>query len=196
MIISGKWLVWNEVLLVLMLQRELYELPGSTFAKALESQKFMVLLMYCAIPPARGRVMRHSRKEHTRTYDKKTLSDEVAFAVDLSATQASSALGIASYLAGPSTSGTSKTKKCKLLPSVGDIVALAEDTSSKQHPVILLCKVLRIYLDSCEVLLAHLKPVRKGKKIQARLQTYHWKRRLGRRVRLTGLPRRCCLQYS
>ena len=46
---------------VLKLQRELYESAGSTFAKAWESQKFTVLLMYCAIPPARGREYRELR---------------------------------------------------------------------------------------------------------------------------------------
>ncbi|KAL5459782.1 hypothetical protein EMCRGX_G033155 [Ephydatia muelleri] len=309
-----KWLIWKEILDVLKLQRELYESAGSTFAKAWESQKFTVLLMYCAIPPARGReyrelrftfteedlqlwepdstqsnwlllsgnhsrgllyvgahktyrhigvqrielsadgstnvlleqlvafvcrdrpallqgrtpqdflflnheghpyatsdswtkyiqsiflqhkdvsistntirasyvthllsgddgvpehvlvqaarAMRHSRKEQCRTYDKRTSSDKVAFAVDLSATQASSALGIA---AGPSTSSrkASKIKKSKLPPSVGDIVALAEDASTREHPVILLGKVLRIYPDSREVLLAHLKQVEKSRK--------------------------------
>eukprot|EP00731_Ephydatia_muelleri_P033649 Em0034g31a len=308
------WLIWKEILDVLKLQRELYESAGSTFAKAWESQKFTVLLMYCAIPPARGReyrelrftfteedlqlwepdstqsnwlllsgnhsrgllyvgahktyrhigvqrielsadgstnvlleqlvafvcrdrpallqgrtpqdflflnheghpyatsdswtkyiqsiflqhkdvsistntirasyvthllsgddgvpehvlvqaarAMRHSRKEQCRTYDKRTSSDKVAFAVDLSATQASSALGIA---AGPSTSSrkASKIKKSKLPPSVGDIVALAEDASTREHPVILLGKVLRIYPDSREVLLAHLKQVEKSRK--------------------------------
>ena len=110
-----------------------------------------------------ARAMRHSRKEQCRTYDKRTSSDKVAFAVDLSATQASSALGIA---AGPSTSSrkASKKKKCKLPPSVGDIVALAEDASTREHPVILLGKVLRIYPDSREVLLAHLKQVEKSRK--------------------------------
>ena len=57
-----------------------------------------------------ARAMRHSRKEQCRTYDKRMSSDKVAFAVDLSATQASSALGIA---AGPSMSSRKASKKKK-----------------------------------------------------------------------------------
>eukprot|EP00731_Ephydatia_muelleri_P038276 Em0703g1a len=58
-------------------------------------------------------------------------------------------------------------KKNKLPPSVGDIVALAEDASTREHPVILLGKVLRIYPDSREVLLAHLKQMEKSRKSRA-----------------------------
>ena len=50
---------------------------------------------------------------------------------------------------------------------MGDIVALAEDASTREHPVILLGKVLRIYPDSREVLLAHLKQMEKSRKSRA-----------------------------
>ena len=43
---------------VLRLQKELYESAESLFSRAWESQKYAVLLLYCTIPPARGREYR------------------------------------------------------------------------------------------------------------------------------------------
>ena len=57
--------MWSEVLDVLKLQRELYESAASTFSRGWESQKFTVLLLYCAIPPARGREYRQLRYTFT-----------------------------------------------------------------------------------------------------------------------------------
>ena len=55
---AGKWLVWSEILEVLKLQKEMFESAESAFSKAWEAQKYAILLLYCSIPPARGREYR------------------------------------------------------------------------------------------------------------------------------------------
>ena len=110
-----------------------------------------------------ARAMRHSRKEQARTYDCRTSSDKVAHAVQLSSKEAASALGDRVSDVEPSTSGGNSKKK-KLLPCVGDIVALVEERSTRDEPVVMLGKVLRLYQDSQEVLLAHLRLVEKSRK--------------------------------
>ena len=105
-----------------------------------------------------ARAMRHSRAEQLRTYDRRTSSDKVARAVQHTATRVATALDIP----GPSSSTPSKKKV--YLPSIGDIVALAEGSSSDKEPVILLGKVMRVLPDVKEVMLAHLKPLPKSRK--------------------------------
>ena len=113
-----------------------------------------------------ARAMRHSRHEQLRTYDKRTSSDKVARAVNHTATQAATALFGPPVLLndGPSTSTghqTSSSKKRDVSsPAVGDVVGMAEDSSTDEDPVVLLGKVVRVYPDTREFLLAWLKPIR------------------------------------
>ena len=106
-----------------------------------------------------ARAMRHSRAEQLRTYDRRTSSDKVARAVEHTATRVANALDIP----GPSSSTPTHKKKVHP-PSVGDVVGLVEDRSTHEHPVIMLGKVMRVFPDVNEVLLAHLNPLPKSKK--------------------------------
>ena len=55
---ANKWLHWEQVLEVMKAQREVYESQIKPELRAFESQRYAALLLYCAVPPARGEVYR------------------------------------------------------------------------------------------------------------------------------------------
>ena len=55
---ANKWLHWEEVLEVVKVQHETMESQVKPALRAPESQKYTVLLLYCAVPPGRAQEYR------------------------------------------------------------------------------------------------------------------------------------------
>ena len=102
--------------------------------------------------------MRHSCREQSRSYDRRTSSDKVSRAVALASER------VAVVLDANTASSTSTRRRVKksrpgseeLLPEIGDVIAAVEDFSTLREPLILFGKVMRVYSDKREVLLGEL----------------------------------------
>ena len=58
-----KWLHWEEILKVLKAQQDIYESQLGPMERATESQKYMALLLYTAVPPGRAKEYRTLKLE-------------------------------------------------------------------------------------------------------------------------------------
>ena len=61
---ANKWLHWEEVLKVVEAQQDLYETQLRPMDRAAESQKYMALLLYTAVPPGRAKEYRTLKMQH------------------------------------------------------------------------------------------------------------------------------------
>ena len=108
-----------------------------------------------------ARSMRHSRREQRQTYDHRKSSAKISKAVDNSATETATALGL-SVGSSNRAEGAKEDDEEAYSPEVGDIVALVEEESTESEPKIMLGKVLRVYRKEEEVLLARLRACGRG----------------------------------
>ena len=108
-----------------------------------------------------ARSMHHSCREQRQTNDRRKSSAKISKAVDNSATETATALGL-SIGSSNRAEGAAAAKEDEdaYSPEVGDIVALVEEESTESKPKIMLGKVLRVYQK--EVLLAHRRACGRG----------------------------------
>ena len=107
--------------------------------------------------------MRHSSRERSRTYDRRSSADKVTRAVALTSERVATALDVTTAAApAPATTTSSKRRRRadddddNVAPEVGDIVGAVDDSSTLRKPFVHFGKVLRVHPDKREVLLGHL----------------------------------------
>ena len=104
--------------------------------------------------------MRHSTREQARTYDRRMVGEKVSAVVARAANEVNSVLGVKTPGPNPGVEMEMDTvdAESEYCPEVGDIVAVVEDASTEQRPVIILGKVIRVFAKEKESLLAWLRP--------------------------------------
>ena len=100
--------------------------------------------------------MRHSTREQARTYDRRMVGEKVSAVVARAANEVNSVLGVKTPGPNPGVEMEMDTvdAESEYCPEVGDIVAVVEDASTEQRPVIILGKVIRVFAKEKESLLA------------------------------------------
>eukprot|EP00731_Ephydatia_muelleri_P033656 Em0034g38a len=105
--------------------------------------------------------MRHSCREQSRSYDRRTSSDKVSRAVALASDRV--AVVLDTNTASRSSSKSSRKVKSRpdsqelhAIPEIGDIIAAVQDVSTLREPLIWFGKVMRVYAEKKEVLLGEL----------------------------------------
>lgn len=96
---NKKWLHWEEVLEVLKLQRAVYEVQHTPVAKASESQKYLALLLYCVVPPARAEEyrtlkIRHGTRPGTKITKENVLHFGTTMVLELAEFKTSKSVGV------------------------------------------------------------------------------------------------------
>ena len=108
--------------------------------------------------------MRHSSREQSRTYDRRSSADKVTCAVALTSERVATALDVTTAAAPAPVATTTSSKRRRradddddnVAPEVGDIVGAVDDSSTLRKPFVHFGKVLRVHPDKREVLLGHL----------------------------------------
>ena len=111
--------------------------------------------------------MRHSSREQSRTYDRRSSADKVTRAVALTSERVATALDVTTAAAPAPVATTTSSKRRRraddddddddnVAPEVGDIVGAVDDSSTLRKPFVHFGKVLRVHPDKREVLLGHL----------------------------------------
>eukprot|EP00731_Ephydatia_muelleri_P009917 Em0005g503a len=109
--------------------------------------------------------MRHSSREQSRTYDRRSSADKVTRAVALTSERVATALDVTTAAAPAPVATTTSSKRCRraddddddnVAPEMGDIVGAVDDSSTLRKPFVHFGKVLRVHPDKREVLLGHL----------------------------------------